>query len=257
MLKRILVGVDKSEGARTALAWAATVGQSTGAEVIVASTVADAEVASAGDPALGGLRRVVLEGDPRFALAQAGIDEDADLIVAGSSGISWYPAIHTDHVAHHLVCHADRAVAIVPQGSPPVPVSCAVLAIDGSPGSRAAVDWLAAEEASMTSKVIVLYSLAAALPDRVQPAPMLPLATEEDLHAWAQPLAQRGIEVSTLYTSDEPVSAICAAAGPLEGSTVVIGGRPVDDRHPLRLGQVGLRLLSKATRPVIVVPPVA
>jgi nucleotide-binding universal stress UspA family protein len=77
----------------------------------------------------------------RTVLLDLSASEDADLLVLGSTGAGWFPALHLGHAAHYVAHHTDRPVAIVPVGNVPFDLRRVVIGVDGSSGSRAAVEF--------------------------------------------------------------------------------------------------------------------
>ena len=53
-------------------------------------------------------------GDPREVLTEIAADVDADLVVVGSTGTGWFPAVHLGHVGHYLASHAEHPTVVVP-----------------------------------------------------------------------------------------------------------------------------------------------
>lgn len=146
-IRRIVVGVDGSEGAERAVHFAARLGRATGAEVIAAHTV--------GTPVFGdgfayvgqiltdewvrnweswkaGIRET-LERDWCGPLADAGVafraealdggvealiglarSSNADVIVVGRRGRGGFAELVLGSFSHHLVHHAHQPVIVVP-----------------------------------------------------------------------------------------------------------------------------------------------
>jgi nucleotide-binding universal stress UspA family protein len=133
---RIVVGVDKSDSARAALAWAVRQAGLTGAEVDAVAAwqpvtqfgwappmdlpgpreAAEAAVGEAIDgvrpDALGVvIRPVVVRDNPARALLDAA--KDADLLVVGSRGHSGFTEALLGSVGQHCVHHAQCPVVVV------------------------------------------------------------------------------------------------------------------------------------------------
>ena len=104
MIETIIVGVDGSDNAKLAVAWAAEVAASMGARVVAVHAAGLLEH-ERGDPAgahllpsvqtwtsgldvlpAGRVERRVVPGDPVSVLAQVAADEAADLVVVGTRG---------------------------------------------------------------------------------------------------------------------------------------------------------------------------
>jgi len=142
-MKRILVGVDGSEGSRYALAWAIDHAAASGAVVRPAIvwqrtfdygrdqywpvdkataedarqrlTAAIAEVAGP-DPAVT-IDPLVLEGDPGSTLCAK--SADADLLVVGSRGLGGFAGLVLGSVSTKCAHHSRCPVVIVPHRTPP------------------------------------------------------------------------------------------------------------------------------------------
>jgi nucleotide-binding universal stress UspA family protein len=260
-MKRVLVGVDGSPASDGALAWASAVAGSAEAEVVTVTVVpgpAAGRVVTASpgrtDGGSGGERHLTLTGEVCDELERAYREESADLMVVGSPGGEWFPASHLRRTAHHLAGHTDHPIAVVPSGALAADVEL-VLGLDGSPGSRAAAQWVAGLPLALTREVKVVH----AVPN--PPAPFLHDSLDAeagggDTWDWIEPLARAGIKVNVSAAEGDPVGALVGAAD-LPGAVIVIGGRPAGPNHRLRLGSVALRILDCRTGPVIIVPPAA
>lgn len=123
-LRRMVVGVDGSEGSRRALEWAANLAQGTDTEVVVvhgkSHLVGEAEgeavlhdaVHYLADRAVSA-RSVLDVADPRALLSDVAEREDADLIVIGSRGDNLLVQLALGSVGEYLTHHAPRPVTIV------------------------------------------------------------------------------------------------------------------------------------------------
>ena len=177
-LERVLVGTDGSPAAARGVGWAAGLARALGVELVVTSVVDTrsfngdlgaerTRVAVAIDegwsePAgdLGShLSTLVLEGDPRTVLPIEAVTQKADVLVLGSGGVGWYPAMHLGHVAHAVAHHCPVPVVIVPPGSAPRAPEVILLGIDGSAGS-AAIAWTARLARTVAEVVAVTVQLA-------------------------------------------------------------------------------------------------
>jgi nucleotide-binding universal stress UspA family protein len=146
--RRIVVGVDSSDGSRAALRWALTQGRLTGSTVEAVAawqhpvvygysygwvpTLSDgdsipayaekalsdtvAEVAGSQDPPVD-VRTTVAEGPAAQVLLAAGAG--ADLLVVGSRGHGSFAGMLLGSVSQHCAQHAPCAVVIIPDGDAP------------------------------------------------------------------------------------------------------------------------------------------
>ena len=259
-MKRILAGIDGSPGAQRAVTWASRWAATVGAELILVNLLPDgraggpAPEAPAIAPAVQ-VRRIIVEGGGGQGLIQAGETEDVDLVVVGSTGVGWFPAPHPAHVGHYVACHATRPVAVVPFDAGDLPVGRLVVGVDGSPGSKAATYWVAQAPAAFTQEVVVVHATDAPLPAVAAVRDGRPPAQTVIQPSWTEALSAAEVGFSIRDVHADPVVALCQTAGEVPYSTIVLGGRTVDEHHPLRIGSVGLRALDRARGPVIIVPP--
>jgi nucleotide-binding universal stress UspA family protein len=143
-VERIVVGVDGSVGARSALRWAAEQARLTGAALEPVLVHPYAEMATVEDaaPAIPGRVHEELRSEAedrlRDALKDADLDVDgidvrphviegrpadrllsiahgADLLVVGTRGLGGFRGLLLGSVSHQLVSHATCAVVIVPE----------------------------------------------------------------------------------------------------------------------------------------------
>lgn len=126
-LRRIVVGVDSSEGSRRALRWTADLAQGTDTDVVVvhgkSHLVSEAEGEAVLEDAVHYLaehaisvRSVMDVTDPRALLSGVAEREDADLIVIGSRGNNLLVQLALGSVGEYLTHHAPRPVTIVRYG---------------------------------------------------------------------------------------------------------------------------------------------
>lgn len=138
-VRRIVVGVDDSEGSRSAVAWATVVARGTGAEVVAVHAVGLLERLTTGErvPARSHLDEVRAQMDGWCApLAAAGVawrpvlrdggavhvmlataaDEDADLIVVGSRRLGGSSPLLLGSTSTQIAQESPRPVTLVPPG---------------------------------------------------------------------------------------------------------------------------------------------
>lgn len=147
-IRRIVVGVDGSEGAARAVVWAARLARTTGAEVVAAHAI-ETPLFLDGYPLVAGTiphepwdvawkewrehehelleqrwcrplaeagvnyRAETIAGGPK-ALIELAESEDADAIVAGRRGRGGFAELVLGSFSHHLVHHSRRPVIVVP-----------------------------------------------------------------------------------------------------------------------------------------------
>jgi nucleotide-binding universal stress UspA family protein len=278
-MERIVVGTDGSPGAANAMRWAARLAAFQGAELVVmtACVPAQAELpperaaallderraqleewsaaARVGDLAV---RTVVEDGDPRPGILAVAEREQADLIVVGRAGTSAGPGLlRIGSVAEWLAHHADRGVAVV-GGAVNLTTQRVLVGVDGSPASRAAVEWVRRLGASSAMHVI-----AASVHE-----PLLEWTPADSPQNWrrgleeqiasdlAAPLFDAAMDVEARACAGANVAdALLQAAGDERADLVVVGTRGLGGFTGLRIGGVALKVLHRADRPVVLVPP--
>jgi nucleotide-binding universal stress UspA family protein len=136
-LDRILVAVDGSENSVAAVAWAADLASSTGAEVVAVHALGllermDAELQPS-EPnrdeiqrrfetewcaPLDGLpsRRLLRDGSAVPVLLGVADEVDADLLVLGSRGLGGHPELLLGSTSTQVAQNSHRPVTIVPTG---------------------------------------------------------------------------------------------------------------------------------------------
>lgn len=169
--QKILVGVDGSETATTALGWALSLAQSLkdeggraevtvmhvwqppatfGVESLGMLTLAHweasarrlfeqsiAEVAGADQ-----CESVLRQGRPASTLLAAASERNADLIVVGTRGAGWIERLILGSVSRRLVSNDRTPVAVVPPDAPPLGEPT-IVGFDSSEGAFAALQWAA------------------------------------------------------------------------------------------------------------------
>lgn len=142
ILRSIVVGVDGSDNARCALAWAITLAEPAGARVVAVhalglmdrldrehvptATHRDAIVeefstvwCAALDDASVPHDRLVADGPPADVILTTALDRGADLIVVGERGIGTGPVRELGSTSRRVLEGADRPVLVVPEDAGP------------------------------------------------------------------------------------------------------------------------------------------
>ncbi|HWH55205.1 MAG TPA: universal stress protein [Gaiellaceae bacterium] len=122
-MRRILVGTDQSETATRAVRWAAEMAERYGAELLVTQSVRDGtervtvqrELAEYTEDLVGpGARVVVREGnDPALEMVDIANEEDIDVIVVGSVGMSGRKEFLLENIPNRVSHNARCTVVIV------------------------------------------------------------------------------------------------------------------------------------------------
>ena len=278
MMKRVLVGTDGSPAATRGVAWAAGLASALSAELVV-TAVTSADLGGLGDvtrdgaesserredivgllesswsaPARGidvALSTLLLEGDPRIALLEAAAERNADVLVLGSAGRGWFPALHLGHVAHAVAHHSTVPVVIVPPSSAPDNKGCVMVGVDGSAGSRAAVEWTGALARALHRDVLAVH---AHMRERGESSSGQDEELERRCDEWAAPLRTAGVTARVVVIQGWPPSAIVDLEAIEAPGLVVLGARGAGGFQDLRLGSVALQVLQRSVVPVAIVP---
>jgi nucleotide-binding universal stress UspA family protein len=278
-MKRIVIGVDGSPGGQNALRWAGSLASVHDAELVVMTgfVPGDSEMrpgryeqlvaeqqenldtwSEAAEVGGVSIRTVVERGDPRPGIMNVAEREEADLIVVGREGRSAGPGLlHIGSMAEWVAHHAERPVAIV-GGAVNVETHSAIVGVDGSGGSFGALTWVAELASHSTMRIV------AAAVDRHgaewSPADS-PVNWRRDAEAriraqWDEvPLdVDADFTILTLHGFN-PADSLLQAARHERTDIIVVGTRGLGGFSALRIGGVALKVLHRADRPVVIVPP--
>jgi nucleotide-binding universal stress UspA family protein len=288
-MQNIVVGIDDSEGARTALEWAIDMattapGHGSNGETPTLTVVAawcppavdtqaifddapfrDAatqllETLSESYPTELRIESVARRGHPVEVLLSEADARDADLIVVGSRGRSSLAQVMLGSVSRSVAARAGRPVAVIPSpamaetpGEQPRPT---VVGYDDSPGSRAAIAWaLENLDGPITALAAwVLPSTAIYDPLDID-VERYTKATEERLLTGLQELCGDEIDerITPVVQYLDPRTALVNPA--LRPSTIVVGARSRTGLRGLLLGSTVTYVATHSPVPVIVIPP--
>ena len=278
-MKHVLVGADGSAGAADAMRWASRLAARHGAELVVMTGFqpVDSELRPGRLETLvarqeqeltswceeaeldeAPVRTIVEQGDPGPALLAVAEREGADLIVVGRVGRSAGPGLlHLGSMAEWLAHHVDRPVAILSEGAS-LTTDNVLVAVDGSDGSRAAVEWV--RDLAVDSDMRVAVASVDETVDEWTP--------DDSRDAWRQDLERlilddyaaglvgTGVDVDAVTLHGTDVADVLLQAARERGSDlVVVGARGLGGLTGLRIGGVALKTLHRADRPVVLVPP--
>jgi len=136
-------------------------------------------------------------------------------------------------------------------------VRTVVAGLDGSPESRAAVEW-AAREAKLRDLPLKIVHVREPVPERMAQAP---LVGGETMQHWTERIPREsaegvrlrhpGLEVSTEQPSGRPAEALAEAAQ--DADLLVLGSRAMGGIGGFMVGSVGLSVVAHAARPVVLV----
>jgi len=271
-MDRIVVGVDGSSTARSALRWAAAEGALHGASVtavmawsyldqtggqfdpgygeVDARRALEAAVASAG-PGVEVLLEVVNDL-PAPALLEAG--SRADLLVVGSRGVGGFKGLLLGSVTERILEHVPCPVAVVKEVAPVR--GAVVVGIDGSPTSDVALRWAADEAARRDADLHVVHAWqvpVVTIPAAEQMVDAAEAAGRQVLdRALADPRLA-GLRVEGHLPSEGASRAMLALAD--QAALMVVGSRGLGRLGRVLLGSTSRQLAHHAPVPLVVVPP--
>jgi nucleotide-binding universal stress UspA family protein len=282
MFDRIVAGIDDREGGRDALALAATLSRSTGAELIAvrvypyethptrasvrgfeeelrADATAELErlLAESGVAA-----RVMVVGDssPARGLHHVAEHEDAGLLVVGSTHRGHVGRVLVGGVSASVLHHAPCPVAVAPCGFAERDAELTTIGVgfDGSKESQAALG-LAAEVAKVAgARLQILSVVATAVPAAYPAAYERDWVTQaeesgrDEVERAHRTVEEVGVEASGEMAIGSPVEALVELSSSVD--LLVVGSRGFGPVRRLLLGSTSDRLVREAACPVIAVP---
>lgn len=208
------------------------------------------------------------QAESRSAAAYGGVwdeivrvagDLSVEVIVLGARGLTGVSAA-LGSVSDAVVHYAQQPVLVVPAArESQQPVSCdgpALVAYDGSDGSRAALD--AATQLLSARELLICHVGGDRQSADSGAAPVLDEAVSRAASAGCK---ARGVPVPRLGVaaglSGRAWRGLVAAADEHQASVVIVGSRGRPAASELVLGSVAMGVLHHAERPVIVAPPPA
>ena len=278
-MQRVVVGVDGSLGSSVALQWAGRLVTACGGELIAAHALRfpptglplpDHERWAAerraeleelwSRPAIEAgatTRPVIREGDPRDIIPAAAEAENATLIVVGQAGEAGGPGfLHLGSVAEYLAHNVTRPLAVIPT-SGTEPIRRIAVGLDGSDPSLAAVAW-SRDVAKATGAEVVAVAVDEPFLEwtPVSSPKNWRRDVERHLATWTEPLTEAGITVDVVAHRDlHPANGLLTTASARSCDLLVVGARGVGGFTGLRAGGVAMKVLHRATLPLVLVPP--
>ncbi len=133
-----------------------------------------------------------------------------------------------------------------------------VVGIDGSAGSRAALEWVADLAVQLGAHVtaVHVFEPLAKLGEIDPPYDMHELATRasEQLDGdWVMPLALRGVPHDTVFTEGAPGERLAHVADEIDADLIVVGDRGHAGLRKMLFGSTAHELPRQTTRPVTVI----
>jgi nucleotide-binding universal stress UspA family protein len=276
-VKRVVVGVDGSAGAESALRWAAAVAGAAGSGLVARSAWAPKQAELPPDESerehgelqallaarLDGVHDVVpdavsevIDGEAVDVLLEGMGSQDGSLLVVGLRGEGGFPLLRVGSVADALAHHTPVPLALVPEGAQPG-VRRIVLGLDGSDGAGAAARWCAGFARELGAEVLAACAYGPLVGrfhahdvERVRDQ-----ARDELRGEWVAPLRDAGVAVrEELVSGTHAADALLTAAEATAADLIVIGTHGLVPVIRMRLGGVALRLLHETSVPLVLVP---
>jgi len=287
---RVLVPLDGSERALTALAPAAAFARAAGAAVVLMTAAGPARApgieadlalqlgetdalflltGAASASVLEGLPvvRLVAKGElaetPADAILTAARDVGADLIVMATHGRSGVRRAILGSVADAVVARSAVPVLLIPphapapRGAQPVPGTARLLvALDGSAASEAALAPAAAASASLGASIDLVRVVAGRRPADGQTASLNAALEAAELRLHRTGVPYRRLRTVILEAMGRSVAeTLLAYAGQTHARMLVVATHARRGLDRLVHGSVAAELLTQATVPVLLVRP--
>jgi len=208
----------------------------------------------------------IREGRAAEAILERAAALPADLIAIGARGLKEPGAFRLGATAHKVAAHATCAV-LVARAPADAPLARIVLAIDGSPEARRAVEWVDTLALPRGAEVAVI-SVAEVVGDfPADSAAEREYARDADLalmhrallhtaetHVWAalDRLQMSVAEVRPIIRTGQPAAEIVRIAQEQDADLLVIGARGQTRAEPFPLGGVAEKLVRFAPCSVLV-----
>jgi nucleotide-binding universal stress UspA family protein len=271
----IVVGIDGSAAAESALDWAADEAERTKRRLVVAH-VGDVEISEASaDPRPFGRELLdeavttlvhthpdllpvtaLLDGEAPAALVE--ISRTAAMLVVGR-GRRGVPAFLLGSVAHHVLARAHCPTAVV-ANVPRESVNTVVVGVSDSPGGVAALGF-AAVEAALRGADVVAVRCWSVREWRLAAAAALPISSTEDWETQERTLLEDALapvreafptlEIRTVLSTSPPEIALEQEAH--KAAMLVLGCRRSDDSRLPRLGPISAWAAHHFDCPVVII----
>lgn len=198
-----------------------------------------------------------VEGTPIPVLTAAADEPDVIMLVVGARGHDGVAGLLLGSVSHALTHHCPKPLVVVPpEWSPAEKI---VVGVDGSHESARALAW-AIEDAAIrgapVEAVLVWTTPSPALPLHL-PLPATESSGQVDkigarLREVVDRVDHHGVPVNTVIVTGHPARALTERSR--EGQMLVIGSRGLSRAHEVVTGSVSHGCTHRAVVPVVVVP---
>ena len=260
----VLVGDDRSSGARAALGWARRLVAVIDAPLTVVRAIGDKPpVGPVPGKSVNKERSLEVVGSPVAALLDASRRLQVDLIVVGRRGAGGFSELRLGSTAHQLAEHSAAPIVVVPEGTAtgdgPWPFSVIVAGVDGSLGAAAALSWAARMATAASAEVAVVHAVDlfpfAAISEITQEqydAGLRRRRAETD--SWCRPLRDAGVAHHKIVAEGGPAAVVLDAINGVSAQLAVVGRRGQGDRPQLPMGSIAHRVIAFSPCPTVVVP---
>jgi nucleotide-binding universal stress UspA family protein len=196
------------------------------------------------------VKTLVTEGDPRVEIVRAAEDLRADMLALGARGVGRLKRLLVGSTSLAAARYAPCPVAIVRGRARPV--RRALVAVDGSEGSRAALRFLSLFDLVREARVGLLHVLQG--PAQTGDERRTPQADVEKMLTDAATVLGAGrYPIERLVVDGDPGRQIVSIASSRNVDLVVLGARGLRTLGRLLLGSVSETVLHHAGRPVVIV----
>jgi len=281
-MSQIIVGVDESDGAATALRWAVDEGAVRGwaVKAVLAwdfldqhhldesfdpgfdQAAADKVLAAAvtravGDEAAEAIDKQAVCG--RAVTVLTGQATGHDLLVVGARGMGGFTRLLLGSVSDHCLQTAACPVAVIRRTDAAAGArGRVVVGVDGSETAQRALHWALAEARLRSATLEVVHAWRLPIVGGMYATVALDDAVSEDLarHTVEAALAKEdlaGVTVEHTLLCASPAEALLNAAGCAD--LVVVGSRGLGGLKRVLLGSVSRQVAHHTHCPIVVVPP--
>ena len=185
------------------------------------------------------IERIVMTGRPASVIVDEAAAWGAELIVVGSRGLGRLGSMVLGSVSAEVVDHAPCPVLVTRSDA----IRSILVAVDGSPSARQAVDHLAL--GYLKGRPAEVLAVGPTHPSEVQADAIAAQAAED--------LAADGYRVRWSVSRGDAAHEIVAAASALDADLVVLGSRGLTGLARLRLGSVARNVLLHTHSSVLIV----
>jgi nucleotide-binding universal stress UspA family protein len=282
--RRIVVGVDESDGAADALRWAEQEADLDGAQLtavmawgwldqhhLLDPSKWDAEYGEAeAHAALGRYVEMALGADAlervdiRVVANLAGpalveASRDADLLVVGARGLGGFRGLLLGSVSQQCLHRSSTPVAVIRDGTAPTDPPRVVVAVDGSPAATDAARWAAAAARRRKARldIVSVWQLPYLGYSPVTSALFDKEAFEADVQSTLRDVVDAidadDLEVNPIALRRATIAGIIETAR--GASVLVLGSRGLGALQRTVFGSVATQVSYHAPCPLVVVPP--